>query len=140
MFKTIEFTSFWPADGEFDESGEPTIPDGRALAEAFVGQLASGRVQVGPVWDHSYYGWAFRAWHQQCSFYSVFNIVAEEGHLTMGSEAWILRWLQFRKPSRAFDSFFSVALATLGGLDGVQIVGSDAAQQAAAGDGASRRG
>jgi hypothetical protein len=129
MFREIEFRSGWPEDGEFDEDGEPTLPDGRALAEALAAELRRAGVEVGPVWEHSYYGWAFRAWYRSCSFYSVFNVAGEYGYFSVTSEFWILRWIQMRRPSRAFGEFSSLAFATLLRLDRVEAAGSDAAQQ-----------
>ena len=128
MFRQIAFRSGWPEDGEFDQDGNPTVPDGRDLAEALATELRSVGVEVGPVWDHSFYGWAFRAWYRRCSFYSVFNVGCGEGYFSVMSEFWIWRWLQLRGPRSAFSEFSSLAFATLLGLDRIEPASSDAAQ------------
>lgn len=55
----VTFESTFPDDTDWDEKDAPVTPGGRGIFDALHAGVASAGWPVGPITQHSFYGWSF---------------------------------------------------------------------------------
>jgi hypothetical protein len=105
MFRTVEFDSTFANEWVFDEHKSPVRPGSRALAEEIADRLRPLVSAVGPIHQHSYYGWTFDAELCGCSFNNVLNPADRTSYFTIELRWYWLRFLLIQRPRHAVDAY-----------------------------------
>jgi hypothetical protein len=123
MYRTLRFHSAWPNEWVFDALENPVAPGARALAECIVVELRKQLPSATDVFQHSFYGWAFRTEFEHAGFYHVLNPV-NDAYLTVDYERYWLDCLLMKRPNRRFDRYLSLLTDVLNGTPKVSDVHS----------------
>jgi len=120
MYRTIHFKHDHPGEWRTaEDGGDEVAPESRELPDAVAQTVARSVPSVGPVYQYEFYGWAFDARLDNCSFYSVFNIVQHECWLTAVLRWYWLKWLLGKRPRKTFDKYCGILEDALRKTSGV---------------------
>ena len=120
MYRTIHFKHDRAGDWQTAaDGGDEVAPESRELPDAVAQIVAQSVSSVSAVEQHEYYGWAFDAKVNDCSFYTVFNIVPEECWITAQLRWYWLKSLLGKKPKETFDQYCGIVEDALRKTQGV---------------------
>ena len=122
MYKTLSFQYAGALDWEYDETGEPVTPGGRALTERIAASLTFETVRSAAVEQHEYYGWGFTSELGRDSFYNVLNAVDPDVFFTVKMEWYLAKKTLFRSPEIALKRYCQILRDAVSSLDGVSEV------------------
>jgi len=122
MHRTAHFKTANPEAWTFDESENPKVPGGEALAQKLCSAVAQAARSVSAVSQHSYYGWRFEAVFEAVTVECVLNAAGDECHLTIALDSILPSWLLPRRIRRGFatcESVFDGLLRQLPEISGI---------------------
>ncbi len=109
MYRTVTFKHECPGEWHTSaEGGEEVAPESRQLPEEVARFVEPSVSFIGPVVQHSYYGWAFEVKVGECIFFTVFNIIPDECYLTVSLSWYFLKRLLRKRPMEAFESYCGI--------------------------------